>query len=115
MKKILIALSSVILIAFFVIYVANAQNRVQEVKKSATEVSKDCGKCASTPCCAKMAQKADATAAKKCDTARCKEMGCDPAKCKEGCELAKCKAGCKQATAEGKAGPQAKGKMLTNK
>lgn len=114
MKKIVIALSSVVLIAFLVIYVANAQNSDQEVKKCATEVSKDCAK-ASKPCCAKMTQTEDASAAKKCDPAKCKEMGCDPAKCKEGCDQAKCKADCKQATAEIKACSQTKCKMLTTK
>lgn len=108
MKKILITLSTVILIAFFVIFVAHAQNNTQDVKKKeCTEVSKDCGKCPSAKECAK--------SEKKCDPAKCKEMGCDPAKCKEGCEHAKCKAECPKATAEAKSNCPSKCKMLTDK
>jgi hypothetical protein len=117
MKKTLIALSGILFVAFFVIFVANAQNKDQEVKKKAcTEVSKDCGKCPSASGCAKMANAAEAPCAKKCDPAKCKEMGCDQAKCKEtGCDPAKCKANCKEATAEVKCCPQAKCKMMTEK
>jgi hypothetical protein len=113
MKKTLIALSGILLIAFFVIFVANAGSKDPEGKKKAcTEVAKDCGKCPAADC-AKTAQ-ADCT--KKCDPAKCKEMGCDQARCKaDGCDPAKCKANCKEATAEVKSCPQSKCKMMTEK
>jgi hypothetical protein len=97
MKKTIIALSGVILIAFVVIMVANAQSTPQEVKKAATEASMDCSKCPSAATCEKMKE------GKTCDMAKCKEAGCDPAKCKEGkCDPAKCKANCSNASGEAK-------------
>ncbi|MEI6050928.1 MAG: hypothetical protein WCS03_18720 [Bacteroidota bacterium] len=95
MKKVIISLSGILVAAFVIIMVANAQNNPQEVKKATTEMSKDCGKCPSASTCEKMKE------GKVCDPAKCKEMGCDPAKCKEGkCDPATCKANC--AKAEGK-------------
>jgi hypothetical protein len=97
MKKIIIGLSGIVLVAFFVILVANAQNSTQEVKKASTEMSKSCSKCPSASACAKMKETASSEA-KTCDPAKCKEMGCDPAKCKEGkCDPATCKAKCTNA------------------
>ncbi|MCX6326609.1 MAG: hypothetical protein NT144_08195 [Bacteroidia bacterium] len=94
MKKIIIGLSGLLIVAFVVIIVANAQNSTQGAKKASTEMSKDCGKCPSASACGKMTE-ATAADVKKCDPAKCKEMGCDPAKCKEGkCDPAKCKANC---------------------
>lgn len=76
MKKILIALSALLLVAFIVIRVSNAQTSPQEVKKALTEKKMDCGKCPA--------------ASKTCDM-----KTCDPAKCKEGkSDTTKCKAGC---------------------
>ena len=119
MKKTLIALSGILLIAFFVIFVANAGSKEPEGKnKACTEVAKNCGKCpaASGSACSKISATADAACTKKCDPAKCKEMGCDPAKCKaEGCDPAKCKADCKEATAEVKCCAQSKCKMMTEK
>jgi hypothetical protein len=100
MKKVILGLSGILVTAFVVIMVATAQNSQQEVKKAATEISKECGKCPSASTCAKMTE-AKALEAKTCDPAKCKEAGCDPAKCKEGkCDPATCKAKC--TTAEGK-------------
>lgn len=93
MKKVILGLSGILVAAFVVIMVANAQGNTQEVKKATTEVSKDCGKCPGAAGCAKMAE------AKACDPAKCKEAGCDPAKCKEGkCDPETCKANCTTAS-----------------
>jgi hypothetical protein len=101
MKKIIFGLSGILVAAFVVILVANAQNSSQEVKKAATEMSKDCSKCPSASACAKMKETA-ASEVKACDPAKCKELGCDPAKCKEGkCDPEKCKADCASAKASG--------------
>jgi len=97
MKKIILSLSGIVLIAFVITMITNAQNAPQEVKKAATEVSKDCSKCPSAATCEKMKE------GKACDMAKCKEAGCDPAKCKEGkCDPAKCKASCKDGSADAK-------------
>jgi hypothetical protein len=101
MRKVILGLSGILIAAFVVIMVANAQTSTQEVKKPATaEMSSDCAKCPTAGTCAKMTA-AKATEVKTCDPAKCKEAGCDPAKCKEGkCDPATCKANC--TTAEGK-------------
>jgi hypothetical protein len=100
MRKVILGFSVVLVAAFAVILVSNAQTGTQEVKKASTEVSKDCSRGTAAPCCAKMAD-SKASEAKSCDMAKCKEMGCDPAKCKEGkCDPATCKAKC--TSAEGK-------------
>jgi hypothetical protein len=76
MKKVLIAVSALLLVAIVIIKVANAQSSAQEVKKAATEKKMDCGKCPSA-------------------TKTCNMKTCDPSKCKEGkCDTAKCKAHC---------------------
>jgi hypothetical protein len=91
MKKIILGLSGIFVAGFVIIMVANAQNNPQEVKKAATEVSKDCPKGPSASCCAKMSE-SKSSEAKVCDPDKCKEKGCDPAKCREGkCDPAKCK------------------------
>jgi hypothetical protein len=103
MKKIIIGLTGIVLVAFVVVMMVNAQEKPKEAKKAATEVSKDCGKCPSAAACAKMGE-AKTAEAKTCDPAKCKEMGCDPAKCKEGkCDPATCKATCTGATGDAKA------------
>jgi hypothetical protein len=101
MKKVILGLSGILVAAFVIIMVANAQNNTQEVKKApASEVSADCAKCPTAATCAKMTA-AKATEVKTCDPAKCKEAGCDPAKCKEGkCDPATCKANL--AAADGK-------------
>lgn len=88
MKKVIIGLSGIVILAFAVILFVNAQNSSKGVTKAATEVSKDCAKCPSASTCNKMG----VTTAAVCDTAKCKEGKCDMAKCKEGkCDMAKCK------------------------
>jgi hypothetical protein len=102
MKKVILGLSGILVVAFVVIMVANAQNNTQQVKKTpaTTEMSAACGKCPSAATCAKMST-TSTTEAKACDPAVCKAAGCDPAKCKEGkCDPATCKAGI--ASADGK-------------
>ena len=84
MKKILIVLSGLLLIAVVIIKVANAQSTPQEVKKASTETKMDCGKCPSASSCAKMAD-AKTTNAKVCDPAKCKEVKCDTTKCTTSC------------------------------
>ena len=108
MKKVIIGLSSVIILAFAVILFVNAQSGPQEVKKAATEVSKDCGKCPSATTCTKVSgpnatetKTASATATATCDPAKCKEAKCDMTKCKEGkCDPATCKAKCSESKTE---------------
>ena len=108
MKKILFGLSGIIIAAFVVILVANAQKSPQEEKKAATEISKHCAKCPSASACEKIAE------AKVCDPAKCKELGCDPAKCKEGkCDPATCKIACASANGEMKKCDQAKRKCCS--
>jgi hypothetical protein len=97
MRKIIIGLSGLLIVAFVIIKVANAQSTPQEVKKNTSEKKMDCGKCPSASACEKM-KDAKTGEVVKCDPAKCKEMGCDPAKCKEGkCDPAKCKADCPNA------------------
>jgi hypothetical protein len=100
MKKIIIGLSGILVAAFVIIMVANAQSSTQEVKKTTTtEMSAACGKCPSAATCTKMSA-AGTTEVKACDPAKCKAAGCDPAKCKEGkCDPATCKA-CPKAEAK---------------
>jgi len=90
MKKVILALSGILVAAFVIVMVANASTGTQEVKKATTEVSKDCAKCPSAASCAKKeVTSADASAA--C-AAKCKEAGMDPANCKDA-------AACKEKTA----------------
>ena len=84
MRKVIIGLSGIIMAAFVVTMIATAQDSSQEVKKAATEMSKDTSKCHS-----------DTTCVKKCDPAKSKEGKCDHAKCKAKCpkatgEMKKC-------------------------
>ena len=85
MRKFIIGLSGLLLVAFVVIKVANAQASPQETKKNATEQKMDCGKCPSADACA---QKSDSKTAdtKKCDPAKCKEAKCNQASCKAKCD-----------------------------
>jgi hypothetical protein len=71
MKKIIILISGLLLLAIVVIKVANAQISTQEVKKAATEKKMDCGKNCQT--------------SKTCDPSKCKEGKCDTTKCKASC------------------------------
>ena len=88
MKKILLILSGLLLIAVLIIKVANAQSTPQEVKKASTETKMDCGKCPSASSCTKMAD-TKTTDAKICDPAKCKEGKCDTTKCITSCLTSK--------------------------
>jgi hypothetical protein len=87
MKKVILSLSGILITAFVIIMVANAEISTQDGKKAATpaEKSMTCSKCpaGSASACPKMSG-AKASDGKACDPAKCKEAGCDPAKCKEG-------------------------------
>ena len=88
MKKVIVTLSGLVILAFVVILFVNAQNSAQDVKKSTTEVSMNCAKCPSAATCTKMNENKMAA----CDTAKCKQGKCDMTKCKEGkCNGATCK------------------------
>jgi hypothetical protein len=85
MKKVILSLSGIVMAAFMVVMIANAQENPQEVKKAGTAVSKDCGKGPSTtPCSAKVEAK--------CDPAKCKDEKCEAAACKTACAESKCAA-----------------------
>jgi hypothetical protein len=105
MKKVILGLAGIVMLALVLVLFVNAQSTPQEVKKPAKEAAMDCGKCpsAASATCVPKTETMTATAAK-CDPAKCKELGCDPAKCKEGkCDPATCKA----LTAENKAAASA--------
>jgi hypothetical protein len=102
MKKVIIAASGILLLAFVVILFVNAQNNIQETKKAATEITKGCSKCPSAASCPKMAYAKKTSCDKvnykagKCDPATCKAncvnakgeiKSCDPGKCKPNCQM----------------------------
>jgi hypothetical protein len=91
MKKVLIGLSGVVILSLAVVLFVNAKPSQQDVKKAATEVSKDCAKCPSAATCTTMKETKSAT----CDMTKCKDGKCDMTKCKEGkCDPATCKTKC---------------------
>jgi hypothetical protein len=105
MKKVIIGLSGIVILAVVVILFTNSRTTPQDTKKPATEMSKDCGKCPSAATCTKMTEtkgpSITATAATTCDPAKCKAAGCDMTKCKEGkCDPATCKAKCAESKTE---------------
>jgi hypothetical protein len=85
MKKLIISISGLMVLAFVVVLFVNAGTSTEDKKKASTEVSVNCGKCPSAPACAKMCQ-----GPASCDPAKCKEAKCDPATCKLNCEASKC-------------------------
>jgi hypothetical protein len=97
MKKIIIALSCLLLAAVVVVKVANAQVSQQDVKKAASETKMTC--CKSSTGCSKMSDMASC-GMKSSDAAKCKEAKCDTSKCKtagaemkcamKNCDPAKC-------------------------
>jgi hypothetical protein len=113
MKKAIIGLSGLVILAFVIILFTNAQTGTQEVKKAATEVSKDCSKCPTASTCTKASgpnvTETKAVTATTCDPAKCKEAKCDMTKCKEGkCDPATCKVVCASAKGDTKACDPAK-------
>lgn len=112
MKKTIIALSTLTLLAFFLIFTVNAQTNDQKDKKAKTEVSKDCSKCPSASACPMAASQAAVVvssanqAGMKCDPAQCKTGKCDPANCAAGkCDPASCKSNCANASSGMKCDP----------
>jgi hypothetical protein len=106
MKKIIIGLSGLVVLAFLTVLVVNAQDKDKKGTKAKSEVTHDCSKCPSAATCASSTSAPEAAVAPddttkckaKCDPAKCKEGKCDPAKCKEGkCDPATCKKECKSA------------------
>jgi hypothetical protein len=92
MKKVILGLAGVAMLALVVVLFVNAQSTPQEVKKPVKEAAMDCGKCPSAATAACATAEPKMAAGMKCDPAKCKEQGCDPAKCKEGkCDPATCK------------------------
>jgi hypothetical protein len=89
MKKVIIGLTGMVLIAVVVILFVNAQSGKAETKKATTEVAAKCGACPSASTCTEM-KTATATTASCCDTTKTKEA-CETAKT-EACPSAK--AGC---------------------
>lgn len=80
MKKVIIGLSGIILVAFIVVLVANASTGdPKETKKATTELSKDCAKC---PAAANCADKAETK--KCCETKTAESKPC-AASCKTPC------------------------------
>ena len=51
MKKIIIGLSSLIILIFVIIFLSSGQKKPQEVKNNTIEISKDCAKCPSLATC----------------------------------------------------------------
>jgi hypothetical protein len=81
MKKVIIGLSGLVVLAFVVVLFVNAQNSTPEAKKAASEVSANCAKCPTASTCTQMGETKTAA----CDPAKCKEAKCDPATCKVNC------------------------------
>jgi hypothetical protein len=91
MKKILISIGSLLIMAAIVVLFVNANDSKKDTKKAKAKAEVE----AAAPCCAQPA----AEAANSCDPAKCKEVKdgkCDPATCtahKEGkCDPATCTA-----------------------
>jgi hypothetical protein len=87
MKKIIIALTGILLAAFIVIKVADAQNSTQETKKCCTEMAKDGGKCPSAAGCANM-KEAHSGWAKASEASKCTMAKTDSVSCKAKCTTA---------------------------
>ena len=95
MKKVIIGLSSLIILSFVVLLFVNAGVSPQEVKKASMETCAAGKACHPSSACT---MSGDKTA---CDKAKCKEMGCDEAKCKSGkCDPATCKTACTETKKE---------------
>jgi hypothetical protein len=88
MKKVIIGLSGMIVLAFVVILFVNAQSSKSDTKKPATEVTSKCAACPSASTCTEMKQTTTATAtASCCDTTKketANAVACPSAKA--GCE-----------------------------
>jgi hypothetical protein len=84
MKKIIIAISGLLLVVCIVTKVANAQSNPQDTKKPSTETKMCCKKGPSVSCCSKMAD-SKTDGAIKCDPSKCKDAKSDTTKEKTCC------------------------------
>jgi hypothetical protein len=76
MKKILIGLAGIVILALVVVIFTNAQKSTQEVKKPATEMKEDCSMCpSSTSAACGTKAEVKTVEAKKCDPAMCGGCG----------------------------------------
>jgi ABC-type nickel/cobalt efflux system permease component RcnA len=99
MKKILISISAVVVLAFAVVLIVNATDDKKVTEKAKTECSKDASKCGSTESCNHdKAKHAD------CDPAKCEKAGCDHSK--EKCDKAKQESACKSKEAKTNCDPK---------
>jgi len=74
MKKVLIGISFVVILAVVAVLFVNAKNAPVEAKKVSTEMSEGCGGCpTATPACATKTEMKTAEA-KECDPATCAGM-----------------------------------------
>ena len=112
MKKVIIGLSGLIVLTFFIIFAVDAQNNNKEVSKANTEISKDFSQCSSVATCPGFSSSKSAAcnsskcSAMNCGAAKCNGCKCDPATCKVGkCDPLTCKTNCKFASSEVKCGP----------
>jgi len=99
MRKFIIALSVLLLVAVVILKVSYAQDP-QEVKKAATETKKDT-KCATAKECPGMTA-AKTGDAKPCDQAKTAEMSADNKEKSEGAKSVTAEAGAPEAKAEAK-------------
>jgi hypothetical protein len=88
MKKIIIGLSGIVLVALVVVLFTNATSgNPKDTKKAQTEVSKDCGKCPAAASCAKSEAKTEAkacpNATEACKTKACPAATAEAKKCDE--------------------------------
>jgi len=91
MKKVIIGLTGMVLIAVVVILFVNAKSSKEETKKATTEVASKCGACPSASTCTEMK---GATATTETKAACCESAKTETAKT-EACPSAK--AGCETA------------------
>lgn len=99
MKKVILGISALLVLAFVVISTVNAQTDEKKDKKAKTEAVKDCSKCPSAASCEMAAGEGPVPGSHakhspaNCDPAKCKEGKCDPA-CKANCTKTGPDAGC---------------------
>jgi hypothetical protein len=93
MKKVIVGISALLILAFVVVSAVNAQSDEKKDKKTKTEAVKDCSKCPSATQCGMAAGEAPVPGSQakhqgtNCDPAKCKDGKCDPA-CKTNCTKA---------------------------
>lgn len=99
MKKVILGISALLILAFVVLSTVSAQSDEKKDKKAKTEAVKDCSKCPSAATCETAAGEAPVPgshakhAGMKCDPAKCTEGKCDAA-CKANCTRSGTEAGC---------------------